>query len=210
MRLNCSKYFRADDGRKRCAILSLFKIVVFVGVCTSFGNACHGQRVSAPESGPSASVKPSKSLPRPFASVLPEIKAKSHIPILLPSKLAPPFVKAKHAVAEEASDERYSIALYYELGIGDAGFAAFFAAEATPNYEPDDLGDATRVTLAHGLVGFFRPVSCGGSCAPANIWWKQGATLYQIQLRLPSNLRALDQQRAMTAAANSAILAGPR
>ena len=72
------------------------------------------------------------------------------------------------------------------------------------------LETSARLELTHGLLGYFRPVSCGGSCAPANIWWKDGRVLYQIQLGFASTLRESDQQKAITAAADSAILGGPR
>jgi hypothetical protein len=155
-------------------------------------------------------TRPAKSLPEPLTSVLPEIKAKSHIPVILPSDLPQPISEAKHAVIEKASDKEYSIILFYKLGIGDAGFAAFLGAQGDPDYDPQDLGNIRKVELAHGLLGYFRPVSCGGSCAPANIWWKDGRVLYQIQLGFPSTLRESDQKKAITAAADSAILGGPR
>jgi hypothetical protein len=113
-------------------------------------------------------------------------------------------------VLESASDNEYTVALYYELGIGDAGFAASFGAQANPNFDPRDLGNIRKVELPHGLLGYFSPVSCGGSCAPANIWWKDGRVLYQFQIEFPSTLREGDQQKALTTAAGSAIIAGPR
>jgi hypothetical protein len=78
-----------------------------------------------------------------------------------------------------------------------------------PDYDPQDLGNIRKVELSHALLGYFRPVSCGGSCAPANIWWKDGRVLYQIQLGFPSTLREGDQQKTIISAADSAILAGP-
>lgn len=150
-----------------------------------------------------------QSLSEGFASSVREVKAKTRVPILLPSALPDPFGKAKQTVVDAAEDG-YTIALYYELGIGDAGFAADFAGQTRPNYTPEDLPNVQRTPLAQGLIGFFRPVSCGGSCAPANLWWQQNGTLYQIQLKLPSDLNEQDQQKALIAAANSAIAAGPR
>jgi hypothetical protein len=94
--------------------------------------------------------------------------------------------------------------------IGDAGFAASFMSDAHPDYDPKDIGNVREVKLPHGLVGYFSPVSCGGSCAPANLWWEEDQVLYQIQLKLSSTLAEMDQQRATVAVANSAILAGPR
>jgi len=150
------------------------------------------------------------SIPEPFGSVLPKVKTKSRIAVLLPSELSEPFSKAKYAVVGKASVGEYAISLYYEPGIGDAGFAALFAAKANPGFEPKELANVSEVKLAHGVVGYFRPVSCGGSCAPANLWWKEGRVLYQVQLRLSSTLSEGDQRRAMIATADSAILAGPR
>jgi uncharacterized protein YecT (DUF1311 family) len=151
-----------------------------------------------------------QSLPECFASSVRAVKAKTRVPILLPSVLPDPIGKAMHSVVQSVAEDSYAISLYYELGIGDAGFAANFTGHAKPNYSPEDLAKVERTPLAQGLIGFFRPVSCGGSCAPANLWWQQNGTLYQIQLRLSSTLSEQDQQKALTAAADSAITAGPR
>jgi hypothetical protein len=96
------------------------------------------------------------------------------------------------------------------VGAGDAGFAASFQATSNPGYSPRELENVRQVKLASGITGFFRPVTCGGSCAPANLWWEQGAVLYQIQLKLPSKLREKNQQGIITGVANSAIHSGPR
>jgi len=151
-----------------------------------------------------------QSLPEGFASSVRAVKAKTRVPILLPSALPDPIGKATHTVVQSVAEDGYAISLYYELGIGDAGFAANFTGQAKPNYTPEDLANVERTPLAQGLIGFFRPVSCGGSCAPANLWWQQNGTLYQTQLKLSSTLSAQDQQEALSAAADSAITAGPR
>ncbi|HWW23238.1 MAG TPA: hypothetical protein VNY78_05005 [Edaphobacter sp.] len=158
---------------------------------------------------PSA-AKPALALPEALTPALAEAKAKSRIAVLLPSELPQPLAKAKHAIVETALEDEYAISLYYELGVGDSGFAASFSAKAHPNFGPKDVGDVLEVKLSRGFVGYFRPVSCGGSCAPANLWWEKDHVLYQIQLKLSSTLPEDDQQRAIIAAANSAILAGPR
>jgi hypothetical protein len=110
-----------------------------------------------------------RSLPATFVDVLPEVKAKSGMPVLLPSVLPDSLAKANYAVVEKAEVNEYAISLYYELGIGDAGFAAYFAAQAKPNYDPRELSDISEVKLARGMRGSFSPVRCGGSCAPANL-----------------------------------------
>ncbi|MGA7858277.1 MAG: hypothetical protein WCA11_10150 [Terracidiphilus sp.] len=157
-----------------------------------------------------SSSKAVQHLPEALTSVLAEVKAKSHLEVLLPSELPHPFGEAKYAIVESASQIEYGISLYYKLDVGDSGFAAFFSANGHPGYGPKDIPNVREVKLSHGLVGYFREVSCGGSCAPANLWWEEDHVLYSLQLRLRPDLPDKDQQREMIAVANSAILAGPR
>jgi hypothetical protein len=147
-------------------------------------------------------------LPDIFRSVLTEVKAKTKVSVLLPTEL--PFYDVKHATVDKAAAQEYAISLYFELDEGNAGFAASFGASDNPRYSPQELPHVREVKLATGITGFFRPVNCGGSCAPANLWWKEGSVLYQIQLKLPPAMPEQSQQRMITAAANSSILAGPR
>jgi hypothetical protein len=146
----------ADRRQRGCRMLSLPKVTVLAVISAALAVGCRAQAAVEPAPNhsdvSSSPTRPAKSLPEPFASVLPEINAKSRIPILLPSELSQPIRGAKHAVVERASDNEYAITLYYELGIGDAGF----------------------------------------------------------QLGFPSTLREGDQQKAITATADSAILAGRR
>jgi len=53
----------------------------------------------------------------------------------------------------------------------------------------------------------FRPVSCGGSCAPANIWWEQNGVMYQIQIKLRSDSTEKDQERILVETANATVTA---
>lgn len=147
-----------------------------------------------------------------FASVLPQIKARSHVPVFLPSQLPPPIAKAKHAVMGTAEADKYGIALYYEREPdgGYLGFAASFSGEGKSKFNPRELTNFEPVDLARHLRGFFRAVSCGGSCAPANLWWEQEGVLYQVQLMLNPDLSDQTQESAIVAVANSAILGGPR
>lgn len=149
-------------------------------------------------------------LPSVFAPVLPDAKAKSQIPILLPSNLPPIIRKAKNAALDKASANEYAISIWFEQGVGDAGLAASFSARSEASYAPDELSNVQPLRLAHRLRGFFRPVSCGGSCAPASLSWKEQGIVYQVQLKLPSTMPEQRQRAAIVATANSAILAGPR
>jgi hypothetical protein len=81
----------------------------------------------------------------------------------------------------------------------DACFlASFSGAKGQP------LGFRTNVALAEGLRGFFRPISCGGSCSPASIQWIEKGVRYEIQAN------ALGGRQEFVAMADSAIRAGDR
>jgi hypothetical protein len=149
-------------------------------------------------------------LPDIFVSVVDKVKAGTTLPVLLPTKLPRPFTEAKHVVVGKGSANEYTLTLYYELNAGSAGFAASFSATKDAKYSPRELGNVREVKLANRVLGFFRPVSCGGSCAPANLWWEQGAVLYQIQVKLSSTLPEKEQLGIIAAVADSAIKAGPR
>jgi hypothetical protein len=145
-----------------------------------------------------------------FKSVLPRVKEKTRVPILLPTDLPQPLRKAKYVTIRKVQVDDYEISLYYTLGIGDAGFAASFVGQADAKYHAEDLPNTRKLKLPRGTTGFFRPVSCGGSCAPANLWWMDSGVLYQVQLKLSPTVGERDQEREILALANSAINAGPR
>jgi hypothetical protein len=199
-----------DAMRNMCFMGTQYSVLAVFAVLTV--GYCQGpERKPAPvsSSNGASQAESDKSLPEVFHSVLPEIKSKSHVPLLLPSELPKPIGGAKHALIAKVAANEYAISLYFELGIGDAGFAAYFSGDAAPGYSPRELGNISEVKLANGIRGYFRSISCGGSCAPANLWWEDGGILYQIQLRL-SGASEQGQEKAIKAVANSAILAGPR
>ena len=82
---------------------------------------------------------------------------------------------------------------------GNACFLASFTAK-----EGEPLGFKANVTLARGIRGAYKPLSCGASCSPPSIIWIQGGVRYEIQAK------ALGGRRAFVQMANSAIRAGAR
>jgi hypothetical protein len=196
-------FSRAEGRSPRVAIVAVF--------CVALAVSSSGQSGSKPAPPYSArAANPAKSLPRIFASVLADVKAKARIPVLLPSELPKPIAEATLPVVGTTSEDEYNISLYYKTVGEGILFAAFFKANRHPDYEISDIGNVSEVKLSRGLVGYFRPVGCGGSCAPANLWWEDDHILYQIQLKLSPTLPEDAQQRTIIKVANSAILAGPR
>lgn len=144
-----------------------------------------------------------------FVAKLAELKSKTHAPILLPDTLPKAFSDAKDVVIH-ATETKYDIELYSTLDYGNAGFEGGFSGDAKPKYGPRDLPDVEPIQLANGIQGYFRSVGCGGSCAPANLWWKIGDVLYQVQVRLRPDTAVQEQKDIVSSVANSAILAGAR
>jgi hypothetical protein len=140
---------------------------------------------------------------RVFKPALDQVQPRTRIPILLPSQLpaAIPEKDIKLAYGTVSKDG-YFIALYFsEIG-SEAAFAAGFGG-STKLFRDMNM---RQVKLANGITGMFSPVSCGGSCAPANLWWEQNGVRYQIQIKLSSTSDEKDQERILAEAANSSVI----
>jgi hypothetical protein len=66
---------------------------------------------------------------------------------------------------------------------------------------------ARRVRLARGRTGRFTPLSCGASCAPPRIEWRERGATYSIQANVGTRRT---ERRILVRMANSAIRNGPR
>jgi hypothetical protein len=138
-------------------------------------------------------------VPRKFKKLLPGVKQKSGIAVRLPSKLDVGIRPKRVFGTASSSKGKYDL----ELGVGkhcNSGTAcfvgAFFGERGGKRTNP------VKVKLAHGIKGRWRDISCGASCAPASIQWKQGGVLYEIQVK--------GSKRKLVRLANQAIKAGPR
>jgi hypothetical protein len=104
----------------------------------------------------------------------------------------------------DVSKDGYFIALYFEEIGSNRAFAAGFGGSKEDS--PEDLTDlGSPVALAGGVCGVFRSISCGGSCAPANLWWRQNGVTYQIQIKFSSTLDKKEQERILVQAANASV-----
>jgi hypothetical protein len=140
-----------------------------------------------------------------FRSPLQQIQSQTKIPILLPSKLPPIIIEKDIKLAMgEVKEDGYLISLDYS-DLGEVSALAATFSGSTQKFGPDDLRNAGRVALSGGRTGWFRPVSCGGSCAPANLWWEQNGVTYQIQIKLRSDTTEKYQQKILVETANSVV-----
>jgi hypothetical protein len=142
-----------------------------------------------------------------FKPALEQIRLRTQIPIVLPSKLpsAIPEKDIKLAWGEVRGDG-YFISLYFSEPAVDATFAAGFGGSTVVL---QNLPNTRRIALSGGRIGMFRPVSCGGSCAPANLWWEQNGVGYQIQIKLANTIAETEQRRVLLEVANSSVTITP-
>jgi hypothetical protein len=123
---------------------------------------------------------------------------------LLPSQLPSAIPERAIKLASgEVRKDGYFISIYYSAD-ANAGYAAGFGGSSLI-LQDQDLPHGVRVALSGGRDGIFRPVSCDGSCAPANLWWEQDGVMYQIQVKLGSGTPEQDQQNILVDAANSSV-----
>lgn len=137
-------------------------------------------------------------LPGLLTPTVADVKSSSDLPILAPSTL---LIKEKQVKL-------------YAHGTSDPSQYTFFLStqkDCTANVcsvayisgrKGMQLYGAKRVALAKGRKGRYSPLSCGASCSPPSITWKEDDVLYEIQT---SATRA-----QLVKMANSAIKTGPR
>jgi hypothetical protein len=145
---------------------------------------------------------PAADLDALFADTLPAVKAKTSIPVLLPDSM-PSDYDALYASGAGARRE-YSIGLAAAPDCG--GATACFVADFSARKGGTPFGRG-KVTLTGGRHGRFQPLSCGGSCSPPSISWKQGGVTYSIQANVGTKRT---ERRILVNMANEAIAHGPK
>jgi hypothetical protein len=141
---------------------------------------------------------PTVDLPDLFADELQRIGPKTGVPILLPQSMPDDF--EEYFPTGFGRERRWGL----ELGAAPdcGGATACFVASFQGRRRGKPFGRVT-LQLARGRVGHFRPLSCGASCSPPSIEWRERGATYSIQAKVPG-------RRALVRMANSAIRHGPR
>jgi hypothetical protein len=143
-------------------------------------------------------------VPASLGSTLDRVDAKTPLAILLPSRLALDY-SGKLYASGSGGTRSWSLSLAGAPNCGaNVCFLAAFGATrgGTPSFR-------RTVALRGGRTGYFKPLTCGGSCSPPEIQWRSRGNLYSIQAKIPDSSDAAARKR-LVAAANSAIGAGPR
>src|SRR4051794_7121424 len=143
-------------------------------------------------------------VPAAFANVLPKVKAKTVVPVLLPDTM--PFDDSIKLFAESSARSKA-----WRLDLAGAKHcrqaSSCFVAEFSARRHGKPSGPR-KVELRGGRTGFFQPLSCGASCSPPSISWHQHGAAYFIQAKVGSTNKS--EKRILVRMANQAIRAGRR
>jgi hypothetical protein len=149
-----------------------------------------------------SATAPSVNVLQLFKPELAKIHKATKVPVLLPAKL-PILDRLKVYGAGYSSKSGWELDLAFAKNCfgADACFLGEFKAQ-----KGGALPGAANVRLASGDPALYKPISCGGSCAPANLWFTHGGVLYSWQDKsVGGNAKTL-----LVRLANEAIAAGPR
>lgn len=142
-------------------------------------------------------------VPKKFETLIPKVEKKSGLSVRLPSTIHV-FVKPSRTFADGSATKK---SYFLELDAArschgaNACFLASFSGQrgGTPAFK-------RTVSLTGGITGYFKPVTCGASCSPAFIQWKENGVLYEIENKGVGK----NEKKSMVKLANSAIRGGDR
>jgi hypothetical protein len=150
-----------------------------------------------------------------FADAAKDIVNRTSVPVVVPVSLQSLDTFAIDGCAfPDADRDSYDIAIYgrtTEYGKSEplpcesnsAGFLAAIHGASKPMPDLSQKPNAQRVALQNGARGWFNPVSCGVSCAPATLYWQTPKASYWLQLKLGSLVSIAAQRSELLEIVNS-------
>ena len=168
-----------------------------------------------------ASADESSAAKRLFADAAKDVVKRTSIAVYVPVSLQSLDQAAIDGCAFSQSERNsYSISIYgrvTEYGkteplpceTSNAAFIAEIDGNTKPMQDLSKEPDAERVALQNGSSGWFIPVTCGGSCAPASLFWQTPNASYELQVKLGSLVSRAVQRRELLGIANSLELIPP-
>ena len=136
-------------------------------------------------------------VPQRFAVQLDRAATQTTVPILLPQTMRSDFRRFFPEGRATADAWRFDLAAAPDCNQATACFIAEF--KGVDGGRPS--GRRT-IRLSRGRTGYYRPLSCGASCSPPSIEWRERRARYSIQAKVG--------KRELVRMANSAIRTGPR
>ena len=140
-----------------------------------------------------------------FASVLPQVKRRTSIPVLLPDRLLP-TIEQRTYFDIQATRDSYNVSIYFTPDCGGATACYIGAVEAQRGGKltsPEDLAGSTykNIRLANSVKGIFWN-TCGAYCTAA-VEWQTQEILYRVTAKN-------GEEQPLVQMANSAIATGVR
>ena len=136
-------------------------------------------------------------VPERFATQLERAHAQTTVEILLPQTMSADFRRFFAEGRATLDAWRFDLGAVRRCNQATACFIAEF--KGVRDGRPS--GRRT-IRLNRGRTGYYRPLSCGASCSPPSIEWRERHALYSIQAKVT--------KRELVRMANSAIRNGPR
>jgi hypothetical protein len=121
---------------------------------------------------------------RVFQPILPKLKQKTKIRILLPNYVPESDGQNRlYAILETATKNKYEILLGFSPDCqgGTACRLGFVAGEAVTSTTPPLSGKP--VPLAKGMTGYFEDSRCGANCSDATLTWRQRGIQYTVGIK---------------------------
>jgi hypothetical protein len=138
-------------------------------------------------------------LPGLLTTPVADVEQDSKLPILLPSTMTVKESKKLYGGGEgSASNYSFSISTDKDCGGANACSVAWFSGS-----KGGKAYGERSVKLTKGRKGKYTPLSCGGSCSPPSITWKERGVVYEIQVQEAT-------RASLIKLANAAIRKGPR
>jgi hypothetical protein len=130
------------------------------------------------------------------------VKRATTVPVLLPSRLT---TEHRKLFSEgRGRKNRYSFEIGAIRGCGTASACYVAGFRARRGGKPSAK---KKIALAKGHTGYYRPTSCGASCAAPSVEWVQGGVLYEVEGKLGNQQT---ERKILQRLANSAIRNGAR
>ena len=141
-------------------------------------------------------------LPGLLTDTVEDVSQQTPLPILISDNFYSDF----DPLYPSGSGDRRSYSIRADAGPECNGANACFAADFRAEKGGKPFGRG-KVTLTKGRKGRFQPLSCGGSCSPPSISWKERGVTYTIQAKVVGEK---SDRQLLTKMANEAIRRGPR
>ncbi|GGA55867.1 hypothetical protein [Okeania sp. KiyG1] len=143
-----------------------------------------------------------------LTEILPKIKQETKVPILLPSELLITGTDNQIYVDGKGTNNGYEITLAFEKDCS-ANACSIGYMSGEKGGKPLDDEFSRELSLVQDIKGYFRPLTCGASCAPPIIGWEYQGVFYRISLKGVGQSPEIEGE-TLKKMANSAIEAGAR